>query len=80
MNPPIDREIPNDSKNTRLGLGVSWDDWIDYSDGSCHFTDDSFIRYLNFCNEADVIDIEFVPKTDAEWQEYFNSDEHKEDM
>ena len=80
INPPIDREIQNDSKNTRLGLGVSWDDWIDYTDGSCHFTDDSFIRYLNFCNEADVIDVEFVPKTDAEWQEYFNSDEHKEDM
>ena len=80
INPPIDREIQNDSKYTRLGLGVVWEDWIDYTDGSCHFTDDSFIRYLNFCNEADVIEVEFVPKTDAEWQEYFNSDEHKEDM
>ncbi len=80
INPPIEREIENDSKYTRLSLGVSWSDWIDYTDGTCHFTDDSFIRYLNFCNEADVIEIEFVPKTDAEWQEYLNSDEHKEDM
>ncbi len=80
MNPPIDREIQNDSKNTRLGIGIPWSDWIDYTDGSCHFTDDSFIRYLNFCNEADVIEVEFVPKTDTEWQEYFNSDEHKEEM
>ncbi len=80
INPPIEREIVNDSKYTRLGIGVPWSDWIDYTDGSCHFTDDSFIRYLNFCNEADVIEVEFMPKTDAEWQEYFNSDEHKEEM
>ena len=80
INPPIEREIENDSKYTRLSLGVSWSDWIDYTDGSCHFTDDSFIRYLNFCNEADVIEIEFVPKTDAEWQEYINSDEFKEEV
>lgn len=80
INPPIDREIQNDSKYTRLGLGVSWPDWIDYTDGSCHFTDDSFIRFLNFCNEPDLIEVEYVPKTDAEWQEYFNSDEHKEEM
>ena len=80
INPPIEREIENDSKYTRLSLGVSWSDWIDYTDGTCHFTDDSFIRYLNFCNEADVIDVEFVPKTDAEWQEYINSDEFKEEV
>lgn len=80
INPPIEREIENDSKYTRLSLGVSWSDWIDYTDGTCHFTDDSFIRYLNFCNEADVIEIEFVPKTDAEWQEYINSDEFKEEV
>ena len=81
INPPIERELVNDSKYTRLSLlGIPWSDWIDYTDGTCQFTDDSFIRYLNFCNEADVIDVEFVPKTDAEWQEYFNSDEHKEEM
>lgn len=79
INPPIDREIPNDSKYTRLGLGISWDEWIDYTDGSCHFTDDSFIRYLNFCNEAEEIDV-YEEKTEQEWQEYMNSDEFKEEM
>lgn len=82
INPPIEREIENDNKYTRLSLGVSFIDWIDRSDGSCHFTDDSFISYLNFCNEPDVVEVEveFVPKTDAEWQEYFNSDEFREEQ
>lgn len=80
INPPIERVIENDSKYTRLGIGVPWSDWIDYTDGSCHFTDDSFIRFLNFCNEPDLIEVEYVPKTDAEWQEYMNSDEFKEEM
>lgn len=79
INPPIDREIQNDSKYTRLGLGVVWEDWIDYTDGSCHFTDDSFIRYLNFCNEAEEIDV-YEEKTDKEWEEYMKSDEFKEEM
>ncbi len=79
INPPIEREIENDSKYTRLSLGVSWSDWIDYTDGTCHFTDDSFIRYLNFCNEAEVIEYAYEEKTDEEWQAYLNSDERKED-
>ena len=79
INPPIDREIQNDSKYTRLGLGVVWEDWIDYTDGTCHFTDDSFIRYLNFCNEAEEIDV-YEEKTDKEWEEYMKSDEFKEEM
>ncbi|MBQ6943149.1 MAG: hypothetical protein IJN43_02350 [Ruminococcus sp.] len=80
VNPPIEREITNDSKYTRMSLGVWFGDWIDETDGSCHFTDDSFIRYLNFCNEADVIEIEYVEKTEAEWQEYLNSDERYDEM
>ncbi len=80
INPPIEREIINDSKYTRLGLGVVWEDWIDYTDGSCHFTEDSFIRYLNFCNEAEEIKYITEQKTEQEWREYMNSDEFKEEM
>lgn len=81
INPPIDREIRKDSKRTRLGIGVFFTDWIDYTDGSCHFTDDSFIRFLNFCNEPENIVYidEATPQTEQEWQEYFNSDEQKEE-
>lgn len=80
INPPIERKIESDSKYTRLSLGIPWSDWIDYTDGTCHFTDDSFIRYLNFCNEAKELQYITEDKTEQEWQEYFNSDEFKEEM
>lgn len=56
VNPPVDIEIEYDSKQARLGVaGISYYDWVDIESATCHYTDDSFIKYLNWCNEPDNI-------------------------
>lgn len=76
INPPIQRERENDSKYTRLHDFVVWEDWVDYSKAECNFTDESFIRYLKYCDEAEVIEIEFEEHDES----YYESDEWREKM
>lgn len=49
-----------DTKYQRMGC-YNWNNWADFENNTCDFVNDEFIRYLNYCNGADVIDVE--PKT-----------------
>ncbi|MDE6427122.1 MAG: hypothetical protein K2K89_13455 [Ruminococcus sp.] len=52
----------------------NWCNWADFENNTCDFNNDEFIRYLNYCNGADVIDVEpetydpdsWEPPTDEE--------------
>ncbi|MCM1133426.1 MAG: hypothetical protein NC340_08140 [Ruminococcus flavefaciens] len=56
INPPVDIEIEYDSKERRSYFGLSSTDWVDFDTMTCHFTDDSFVKFLNWCNEAENIE------------------------
>lgn len=79
INPPIEKYIQNDSKYTRLSM-ISWEEWIDYKNATCHFNDDSFIRFLKYCNEAEDINFQYEEKTEQEWQDYYQSEEARLEM
>lgn len=69
VNPPVDVEIDYDSKERRFGLNLSSDDWIDFDTYTCYYTDDSFIKYLNWCNEPENIESvypDFEERTEEE--------------
>ncbi|MDE7104291.1 MAG: hypothetical protein K2O36_00250 [Ruminococcus sp.] len=73
INPPIDIEIDYDSKQRRFDM-ISFTDWIDMKTATCNYTDETFIKFLNWCNEADAL--ESVYPT---FEEYENmSDEESE--
>ncbi|MDE5855391.1 MAG: hypothetical protein K2H19_10085 [Ruminococcus sp.] len=73
VNPPIDIEIDYDSKQRRFDM-ISFTDWIDMKTATCNYTDETFIKFLNWCNEADAL--ESVYPT---FEEYENmSDEESE--
>lgn len=57
--PDLDLEIEYDSKQRRLSYVVSYNDWIDKENATCHFTDESFIKYLEWCNIPDNIESEY---------------------
>ncbi len=69
VNPPVDIEIDYDSKEHRFGQNLSCDDWIDFDTYTCHYTDDSFIKYLNWCNEAENIESVY-----PDWEELTEED------
>lgn len=46
-----------DTKYRRMCC-YSWENWADFENNTCDFNNDEFIRYLNYCNGADVIDRE----------------------
>ncbi|MDE6781643.1 MAG: hypothetical protein K2J40_09315 [Ruminococcus sp.] len=62
-----------DTKYRRLSC-YNWCNWADFENNTCNFNNDEFIRYLNYCNGADVIDVEpeyvdpddWTPPTDEE--------------
>ncbi len=77
INPPIDRVIKDDSKYTRLNM-VYWGKWIDFVNGTCNFTDDSFIRFIKWCNEAETVRY-ISDMTEEQWIKYLESDEYKQE-
>lgn len=58
INPPIETEIPYDSKQCRKSY-ISSTDWVDIENATCHFTDESFVKFLNWCNEPDNIESDY---------------------
>lgn len=62
-----------DTKYRRLSC-YDWCNWADFENNTCNFNNDEFIRYLNYCNGADVIDVDpetydpdnWTPPTDEE--------------
>ncbi len=52
----------NDTKLLRTNT-VYWAKWADFKEGVCHFDEPDFLHYLNYCNGAEVYDIE------SEWRE-----------
>lgn len=47
-----------DSKIRRM-YNCYWTRWIDYDNASCDFTSDSFVKYLEYCDEADSINTDY---------------------
>lgn len=61
INPPVDITTKYDSKQIRMtskGLSLYYD-WTDTETATCNFTDETFIRFLNWCNEPDNIDLDY---------------------
>lgn len=54
-----------DTKYRRRGC-YDWAKWADFENNTCDFNNDEFIRYLNYCNGADVIDVEYTEPTEEE--------------
>lgn len=48
-----------DTKYRRINC-YDWCNWADFENNTCDFQNDEFIRYLNYCNGAEVIDNEPV--------------------
>lgn len=46
-----------DTKYKRRGC-YNWANWADFENNTCDFNNPDFIRYLNYCNGAEIIDIE----------------------
>lgn len=53
INPPVDVEIEYDSKKTRF---QRYTEWIDKENATCHYDDESFVEYLEWCNIPDIIE------------------------
>lgn len=71
---PIDTTFNEDTKYNRWS-SLDFTDWIDIDNAECHYTDESFIKYLNFCNEADTVKSRFQLMTEEEWYQYVESEE-----
>ncbi len=69
INPPVDVEIQYDSKNARL-REISYTDWLDRTNATCHYDDGNFVKYLEWCNIPEEIDVEY-----PDWSE--RSEEEK---
>lgn len=61
-----------DTKYKRAGC-YNWCNWADFENNTCNFVNDEFIRYLNYCNGADVIDVE--PETVDDFPEFPGDEE-----
>lgn len=61
-----DPETFTDTKYSRRGC-YNWCNWVDFENNTCDFQNDEFIRYLNYCNGADVIDVEPEPFDPDSW-------------
>lgn len=61
-----------DTKYQRMGC-YNWSNWADFENNTCNFVNDEFIRYLNYCNGADVIDVE--PETVDDFPEPLSDEE-----
>ncbi|MDE7139113.1 MAG: hypothetical protein K2O29_11810 [Ruminococcus sp.] len=59
-------ETTTDTKYSRRGC-YNWCNWVDFENNTCDFVNDEFIRYLNYCNGADVIDVESEPFDPDSW-------------
>lgn len=55
-----------DTKYKRIGC-YNWCNWVNFENNTCDFQNDEFIRYLNYCNGADVIDVEPEPFDPDSW-------------
>lgn len=75
IDPPIERERWDDSKYGRLSDFVTWTDWADLSKAECWFSDESFVRFLKYCDEAEIIETE-VEEYD---ESYYQSEEWREE-
>ncbi len=51
------KDYNKDTKYGRSGC-YNWARWADFENNTCDFNNPEFIRYLNYCNGADVIDAE----------------------
>ncbi|MDE5835368.1 MAG: hypothetical protein K2H26_07610, partial [Ruminococcus sp.] len=51
------KDYNKDTKYGRIGC-YNWARWADFENNTCDFNNPEFIRYLNYCNGADVIDAE----------------------
>ncbi|MCM1529800.1 MAG: hypothetical protein NC093_07370 [Alistipes sp.] len=63
-------EIEYDSKQQRLSYIISYPEWIDRENATCHYTDESFIKYLEWCNIPDNIESEY-----PDWEERTDEEE-----
>lgn len=61
-----------DTKYQRMGC-YNWSNWADFENNTCNFMNDEFIRYLNYCNGADVIDVK--PETVDDFPEPLSDEE-----
>lgn len=69
FNMPVEDKI--ETKYMRLNY-YDWGQWVDMEAGTCSFNSDSFVRFLEYCNEPSVIEEEYVyeestPEEAYEW-------------
>lgn len=55
VNSPVDVEIEYDSKKRRF-YQIQYTEWIDEENAVCHYDDENFVKYLEWCNEAENIE------------------------
>lgn len=55
INPPIETETEYDSKHRRVYM-IRPTEWIDIQNASCSYTDQTFIRFLEWCSEAESLE------------------------
>lgn len=67
-----DPETFTDTKYSRRGC-YNWCNWVDFENNTCDFVNDEFIRYLNYCNGADVIDVEPEPFDPDSWTDDYHN-------
>lgn len=72
INPPVDIEIDYDSKQRRIGM-ISYTDWIDFDTYTCHYTDESFVKYLEWCNIPDNIESDYPDWSEIPEEEQQNN-------
>ncbi|MDE6501245.1 MAG: hypothetical protein K2L10_04110 [Ruminococcus sp.] len=63
-----DTTFNTDDTKYRRRSCYNWQNWADFENNTCDFNNVDFIRYLNYCNGADVIDVanEFEEPTEEE--------------
>lgn len=66
------KEDMPDTKYNRLG-NFYFDNWVDFENAECDFASDSFIRFLEYCNKAPMVDVGedyvYTPPTEKEQRE-----------
>lgn len=72
------------NKDTKYGrlTCYNWINWVDLENNICDFNNDEFIRYLNYCNSADIIDVEpenidFDSWTDEDYNREFKNQQRQ---
>lgn len=72
INPPVEIEIQYDSKQERLNQ-IFYTNWIDKSTKTCHYTDESFVKYLEWCNIPDNIESDYPDWSEIPEEEQQNN-------